>query len=197
MNTPASSSQNMVRILVVDDHPNTATTLARALAQIGPSVDVVSAISGTDALEKVKDKGVDILFTDMIMPEMTGLELIEKMQNHPGGKPSYAYLITAYDVPGLKVTAQRLKVNDVIIKPVRPEKICQIATAAIDGMNHATNPTGKKTPAKRKFKLLLADDVMDNVTLLTRYLEYEGYDQIIARDGQETLNKVRDEMPDL
>ena len=197
MNTPVASPKEMVRILVVDDHPNTATTLARALAQLGPTVDVVSAVSGTDALEKVKDKGVDILFTDMIMPEMTGLELIEKMQNHPGGKPAYTYLVTAYDVPGLKVTAQRLKVNDVIIKPVRPEKICQIATAAMDEMKHAANPAGKKSATKRKFKILVADDVMDNVTLLTRYLEYEGYDQVVARDGLEALNKIRDEVPDL
>jgi two-component system NtrC family sensor kinase len=197
MNTPIAPTQELVRILVVDDHPNTATTLARALAQIGPSVDVVSAVSGTDALEKVKDKGVDILFTDMIMPEMTGLELIEKMQNHPGGKPSYSYLITAYDVPGLKVSAQRLKVNDVIIKPVRPEKICDIANTAIREMKQSTTPTGKKAAVKRKFKILVADDVMDNVTLLTRYLEYEGYDQVIARDGQEALNKVRDEHPDI
>lgn len=197
MNTPVSSPKEMVRILVVDDHPNTATTLARALAQLGPTIDVVSAVSGTDALEKVKDKGVDILFTDMIMPEMTGLELIEKMQNHPGGRPSYTYLVTAYDVPGLKVTAQRLKVNDVIIKPVRPEKICQIATAAMNEMKHAANPIGKKSSTKRKFKILVADDVMDNVTLLARYLEYEGYDQVVARDGLEALNKIRDEMPDL
>jgi len=197
MNTPASPTKDMVRILVVDDHPNTATTLARALAQIGPGVDVVSAVSGMDALAKVKDKGVDILFTDMIMPEMTGLELIEKMQNHPGGKPSYSYLITAYDVPGLKVTAQRLKVNDVIIKPVRPERICQIATRAIGEMTQASSPAGGKQPGKRKFKILVADDVLDNVTLLTRYLEYEGYDQIAAHDGQAALNKARDEMPDL
>ena len=186
-----------MRILVVDDHPNTATTLARALSQIGPAVDVVSAVSGLDALEKVKDKGVDILFTDMIMPEMTGLELVEKLQNHPGGKPAYSYLITAYDVPGLKVSAQRLKVNDVIIKPVRPEKIFQIASNAIREMRQATHPTGKTAAARRKFKILVADDTLDNVTLLTRYLEYEGYDQVIARDGLETLNKVRDELPDL
>jgi CheY-like chemotaxis protein len=83
---------------------------------------------------------VDILITDMIMPEMTGLELIEKLQNHPGGRPAYTYLVTAYDVPGLKVTANRLKVNDVIIKPVRPERICQIATNAIEEMKHSTKP---------------------------------------------------------
>jgi len=43
----------------------------------------------------------------------------------------------------------------------------------------------------------VADDKPDNVTLLARYLEYEGYDYIPARDGLETLDKVRDDLPDL
>ncbi|MBL8103805.1 MAG: response regulator, partial [Anaerolineales bacterium] len=197
MNTSASSQTDQVRILVVDDHPNTAATLARALAQLGPSVDVVSAASGKEALEKVKNKGVDILFTDMIMPEMTGLELIERMKNHSAGRPAYTYLVTAYDVPGLKVTAQRLKVNEVIVKPVRPERICQIASQAMEEMNNVSQPITQPVTSKRKFKILIADDRPDNITLLVRYLEYEGYDQVSARDGVETLEKVRDEMPDL
>lgn len=188
---------DQVRILVVDDHPNTANTLARALAQLGPTVDVMSAVSGREALEKAQSKGVDILFTDMIMPEMTGLELIEKMQHNPGGRPSFTYLVTAYDVPGLKVTAQRLKVNEVIVKPVRPERICQIAMQAMEEMQHSTKSQKKVVNGKKKFKILVADDIPDNVTLLARYLQHEGYDQIIAQDGAETLDKVRDELPDL
>ena len=197
MNTPETTSKDQVRILVVDDHPNTASTLARALTQLGPVVNVVSATSGHDALEKVKTTGVDILFTDMIMPEMTGLELIEKLQSHPAGRPSYTYLVTAYDVPGLKVTAHRLKVNEVIVKPVRPERICQIASNAIDEMKHSTRPVKQAVTSKKKFKILVADDRPDNVTLLTRYLEYEGYEHVQAIDGLETLDKVRDELPDL
>jgi signal transduction histidine kinase/DNA-binding response OmpR family regulator len=182
----------------VDDHPNTATTLARALTQLGSGVDVTSATSGHEALEKIKTKGVDILFTDMIMPEMTGLELIEKMQNHPSGRPAYTYLVTAYDVPGLKVTAHRLKVNEVIVKPVRPERICQIASRAIEEMKHTTRPPKGATAAQaKKFKILVADDRPDNVTLLTRYLEYEGYECVTARDGVEALDKTHDELPDL
>jgi signal transduction histidine kinase/DNA-binding response OmpR family regulator len=191
------TNTNAIRILVVDDHPNTASTLARALAQLGAGVHVTSATSGHEALTKVKDSAVDILITDMIMPEMTGLELIEKLQNHPGGRPAYTYLVTAYDVPGLKVTANRLKVNDVIIKPVRPERICQIATNAIEEMKHSTKPNKAADTGKRKFKILVADDRPDNVTLLARYLEYEGYDQVTAMDGIDALNKVRDELPDL
>ncbi len=197
MTTPEAPQKDQVRILVVDDHPNTAATLARALTQLGPIVDVISATSGHDALEKVKTIGVDILFTDMIMPEMTGLELIEKMHHHPAGRPSFTYLVTAYDVPGLKVTAQRLKVNEVIVKPVRPERIFQIATDAIEEMKHSTKPTKTAATPGKKFKILVADDRPDNVTLLTRYLEYEGYEYVIARDGLETLDKVRDELPDL
>jgi two-component system phosphate regulon sensor histidine kinase PhoR len=133
----------------------------------------------------------------MIMPEMTGLELIEKMQNHPAGRPAYTYLVTAYDVPGLKVTAQRLRVNEVIVKPVRPERICQIATDAIEEMKLSTRPVKRMAVGKKKFKILVADDRPDNITLLTRYLEYEGYEYVAARDGLETLDKVRDELPDL
>jgi signal transduction histidine kinase/DNA-binding response OmpR family regulator len=197
MTTPESTPKDQFRILVVDDHPNTAATLARALSQLGTGVNVISACSGNDALEKVKTIGVDILFTDMIMPEMTGLELIEKMQKHPAGRPAYTYLVTAYDVPGLKVTAQRLKVNEVIVKPVRPERICQIATSAIEEMKHTTQPVKNIVVGKKKFKILVADDKPDNVTLLTRYLGYEGYEYVEARDGLEALDKVRDELPDL
>lgn len=197
MNTHPSPTNDTICILVVDDHPTTARTLARALTQLGPSVDVISATNGMEALEKVRDKGVDILITDMIMPEMTGLELIEKLQNHPGGRPAHTYLVTAYDVPGLKVTAQRLKVDEVLIKPVRPERIYQIVSLDIEEIRHAApfkQPNGRE---KRKFKILVADDVPDNLTLLTRYLEFEGYDYITAQDGMETLIKVQDEMPDL
>ena len=192
-----SATIEQVRILIVDDHPSTATTLARALTQLGPSVDIVSATNGLEALEKVKNKGVDILITDMIMPEMTGLELIEKMQNHPGGRPAHTYLVTAYDVPGLKVTAQRLKVDEVLIKPVRPERIYQIVARNMEDMKHSTNPIKSAGREKRKFKILVADDRPDNVTLLARYLDYEGYDHVSAQDGLETLIKVQDEMPDL
>ena len=91
----------------MDDHPNTAATLARAIAQLGPKVDVVSATSGYEALERVKDGAADILITDMIMPGMSGLELIEQLQNDPAGRPAFSFLITAYDVLGLRLTAAR------------------------------------------------------------------------------------------
>src|SRR5512141_2433018 len=108
LETAADSSH--VKILVVDDHPSTATTLARALAQLGPQIEVLSATSGQEALDQVKNWSADIL-------------------------------ITAYDVPGLNVTARRLKVKEVIVKPVHPERIRQVVLEAMDEMVES-KPTG-------------------------------------------------------
>ncbi|HQV95164.1 MAG TPA: response regulator, partial [Anaerolineales bacterium] len=76
-----------VKILVVDDHPNAATMLARAISQLGTQVKVASATNGNDALEHARNEAVDILITDMVMPEMTGLELIERLNSNPLGRP--------------------------------------------------------------------------------------------------------------
>lgn len=197
MNLPAlSHTFSPVKILVVYDHPNTATTLARALSQLGPKVEVKSATNGLEAIEHVKEGAMDILITDMIMPGMTGLELIEKLQNHPAGRPTFSFLVTAYDVPGLKVTARRLKVKDVIVKPVHPERICQIIVQAMQEMDQ-TKPIRRESTTGKSFKILIADDMPDNLRLLSRYLESEGYGYIEAKDGVEAIEKVRNELPDL
>lgn len=123
------------RILVVDDHPSVALSLARAVSLLGQGIETIVANNGEEALELVKDKPVDILITDMMMPGINGIQLIEKLQSNPGGQPNYIIMITAYEIADLKMSAQRLKVNDVLLKPVRPERICRIVAAAIENLS--------------------------------------------------------------
>ena len=184
------------RILVVDDNPSTAMTLARAIAHISPNLDVVFATDALMALEQVKDDMADLVITDMMMPDMNGLELIEKLRLHPAGGPSYAILITAYDVPGLKESARRIKVNDVLIKPIHPERICQIVSRALEEIR-PSEPVRPPQETRKKFKLLVADDNPSNVTLLSRYLQQEDYSLIVATNGIEALEKTRAEIPGL
>lgn len=189
-------SLSRARVLVVDDHPGTAATLARALSQLGPAIEVISATSARSALDQVRDGAVDLLITDMMMPEMNGLELIDRLKTHPGGHPTFTILITAYDVPGLKESARRLKVNEIIIKPFRPERIVEIVRKALEAMSNPPS-ADQLMPARQPYKILVADDIPDNVSLLARYLQNEGYSFITAPDGCEALNKTRSEMPDL
>jgi two-component system, OmpR family, phosphate regulon sensor histidine kinase PhoR len=197
MSEPALSiSLSQARVLVVDDHPGTATTLARAISQLGPKIEVVSATSGEMALEQAREGAVDLLITDMMMPDMNGLQLIEKMQLHPGGRPTYTILITAYDVPGLKESARRLRVNETIIKPFRPEYIRQIVSKMLEDLG-PSKLLGPTPETRRSSKILIADDVTDNLALLSRYLVNEGYSIITASNGIRALELTRSEMPDL
>ena len=191
-----SAERSRFKILVVDDHPNTATTLARAISQIDSRVEAYSATSGSEALEISKDGAADILITDMMMPEMNGLELIEHLHHHPAGRPAVCLLMTAYALPGLEVTARRLHVRDLIVKPVPPERICLIITRLIEELDQAKLPSSKPGP-RNAFNILIADDQPDNQILLSRFLGNEGYGYINATDGLATLEKVRSELPDL
>ena len=128
----AYSGSAPVYILVVDDHPSSAATMARVIAQLGPGVRVLSSESGGEALTLMQNKKMDILITDLVMPGMTGLELIEKIQIMTNNRPAYTILMTAYDVPGLKEIARRLMVNEVISKPVQPDSVCRIITRAVE-----------------------------------------------------------------
>ena len=123
-----------VKILVVDDYPNAAALLARSLARLDSRVEVMSATSALQALECVQDSAVDIVITDMDMPEITGLELIEKLQEHPAGRPIVSVLFTASHAPELEIRARHLNVREVLHKPIHPERVCQIISQVLEEM---------------------------------------------------------------
>ena len=106
------------KVLIVDDHPNTADMLARAISRLSPDIEVYAATSGYEAVEHAKNKAVDILITDMMMPEMTGLKLIETLAMQ-SLSPAVSFLLTAYDSTELREAAQRTSVKDVIAKSLR------------------------------------------------------------------------------
>jgi DNA-binding response OmpR family regulator len=183
-----------VKLLIVDDHPNTAAMLARVLSKFDTPVDITTASGGEEALKMIGDQGVDILITDFMMPGVNGLELIEKLRGSQ--KSAHIILITAYDTPDLAVSAQRLNVQDYLVKPVQPEKIRGIVGKVIDGLRPSFTQR-KVTGFQRDFKILVADDNPDNLRLLSSRLQNEGYHFIPAWDGEEALAKTRSEKPDL
>lgn len=65
-------------ILVVDDEPRTREGISKTLEQWAQySIEVISASTGRDAIKIVSERPIDILITDIRMPEMTGLEVIQ------------------------------------------------------------------------------------------------------------------------
>jgi len=193
MSTP-SSNPAAARIVIVDDHPHTASMLARALGTFQTPVEILTACGGEEALEVIGRRPPDVLITDFMMPGMNGLELIEKLKD--GREPALTILVTAYDSPGLAATARRLKVNEYLIKPVQPETIRELVGKALERLA-APKPSSAQIPPASHFTILVADDYPDNIRLLARHLESEGYTFLTAADGDEALQRVRADHPDL
>jgi two-component system response regulator YesN len=103
-----------ISILVVDDNPAMATALADILEVKGFVVH--TAASGAEALEIMRKQPVDILLTDVKMPEMNGLEL------YRGTRKLYPRLITifmtAYSADDLIQLGMAEGVKTVLTKPV-------------------------------------------------------------------------------
>ena len=152
--TDQALTKTQTHILVVDDHPSTSKTLALALSKLGSDVKVIASTSGYEALELISGNHIDVFITDLMMPGMSGLELFEKMQAHPGGRPTYSIIITAYNVPGLKETAIRLKIDEIIIKPFDPERMVQIVGDALNKIHQKTAPAPREE--SYPFKILVA-----------------------------------------
>jgi CheY-like chemotaxis protein len=140
MSEPTSTAPEVqARILIVDDHPNTGSTLARILEGIHPSVEILIALNGREALALVGE-GIDVLIVDYLMPDMTGLELIERLRALPTRQPARTILISAHHSPELVELSQRVQVDDYLVKPVYPKQIRGLVEGVLRDLYPASLP---------------------------------------------------------
>jgi PAS domain S-box-containing protein len=120
-------------ILLVEDEAGLRRTLARSLTELG--YHIIEAGNGQEAMALWKRHGrdVDLLFTDVVMPEgMTGLELAERLRAmRPGLKSVISSGYSAEAVQG-----GRLAAPDLVYLP-KPYEIRQLAKVIRDTLNHA------------------------------------------------------------
>jgi DNA-binding NtrC family response regulator len=107
------------RILIVDDEPNVRLNYRVTLETEG--FEVREASDGGAALRELAGKDFDLAILDMRMPEMDGLELLERMRERKIQTP--VVIITAYgDIPHA-VRAMKLGAIDFLQKPLTPEAL--------------------------------------------------------------------------
>lgn len=112
------------RFLVVDDSSIVRKVVKKVLNLSGINLDVVlEAENGKEALEVLSNEWVDLVFLDINMPVMNGIEFLKKMREIDEIKNTSVVVIST---EGSKARKQELKELDVIAylrKPVTPEKI--------------------------------------------------------------------------
>jgi DNA-binding NtrC family response regulator len=104
--------------LIVDDDLMTRQTLAMALAD---EYDTLMARNGKEALTLLAGEEVDIVLTDLDMPEMNGIELLAQINGFDSPKP--VILITGQGTIETAVQAMKLGASDYVTKPVNIDRL--------------------------------------------------------------------------
>jgi len=108
------------RILVVDDDHPTLTLLARILRNEGFHF-VEKANSGQAALEKCQTSPPDIVFMDIEMPDLSGIETMQMM--HDQGIPALVVLVSASPLSQYVMAAKQNNAAGFLVKPLSPKLV--------------------------------------------------------------------------
>ncbi|MCF8110269.1 MAG: response regulator [Desulfobacteraceae bacterium] len=115
------------KVLVVDDEKHICENVKNILAK--NDFEVEEAHSAQEALEKMGGDSFSLLISDMVMPNMNGLELVKQVKEKwPSTK---ALIMTAYASTDTAVKAIQLGALDYITKPFTPEELREIVNLAV------------------------------------------------------------------
>lgn len=126
----------MWKLLIADDEPKIRRGLMKVLPWNELNIDVVGeAENGLIALELAKQLQPDILFVDICMPFLDGLELIEQLQSVLDR--SVIIVISGHDEFNYAQKAVKLNVFEYLLKPVMKNKLLTVVTSAIQVLEEA------------------------------------------------------------
>ncbi len=84
----------MPKILIADDEPS-LRLLVKATLSVNKSFDLIEATDGSEALIKAQNESPDILLLDVMMPNLSGFEVCERLKNDPKTKDIIIIMLTA------------------------------------------------------------------------------------------------------
>ncbi len=108
-------------ILAVDDSSTVRKFVSVALSMQG--FTVLTACDGMDALEKLPGAQVDLVITDLNMPNMDGFELIRSLRENPQYRELPVIILSSLSDAGSKERGFELGVGSYLVKPFSLEKI--------------------------------------------------------------------------
>jgi CheY-like chemotaxis protein len=135
------------QVLVIDDDAVVGRSFDRVLSNKG--YDVSTALSGEEALDTIKESEFDVVFTDLKMPGMDGLEVAERIKARCPWTP--VVVITGYGTEDNEARASVLGVSGFVHKPLTPDIIESVTLKAInesEAILHAAEQTEVPEVAK-------------------------------------------------
>ena len=199
------------KIMIVDDEPMNVKLLAAML----PSdlYDPICAYNGGEALQKVAEESPDLILLDVMMPGLDGYEVTRILKNDLKSQDIPIILVTAFGGTDNKIRGIETGADEFINKPVNKLELLarvnsllrlkhyqdQLKARTCSILSFTANQQQKHpfAEADSQPRILIVEDNEMDAKLIQRSLEGEPYHIKLVKDGEETLNTVRQEKIDL
>ena len=145
------------RVLVAEDDPDTRCILSTYLTHHG--YHVLATADGDQAWEIAMDNGVDLALLDVVMPGLSGVELLERLKTLDPAPE--VILLTAYATVAQAVEAIKLGAFDYLQKPFSPRQVLDVVGRAWTARQLKTVPLHELTPREREVLALLTEGKAD------------------------------------
>jgi two-component system, chemotaxis family, chemotaxis protein CheY len=120
----AKEKHNMAKILVVDDSSTVRDEVAGFLRKNGLEVD--TAVDGKDGLAKLRaNPGVKLVVSDVNMPNMDGLTMVEKIRSELANTAVNVVMLTTESSPAMKERGKAAGVRGWIVKPFKGDAVLE------------------------------------------------------------------------
>jgi CheY-like chemotaxis protein len=185
------------RLLVVEDDAAERMSIEELLRHDDIAID--TAGDGAQALRMLADGGYDCVVLDLRLPDMTGFDLIDRVQEQPALQNLPIIVFTGKDLTAAEDARLRKAAKSVVIKGVElPERLLD-ETALFLHRVIADLPPPKQRMVQRLHesddalkakRVLVVDDDVRNIFALSSVLERHGMAVVAAGTGQEAIEKV-------
>ncbi|CAN1211028.1 response regulator [Tumidithrix helvetica PCC 7403] len=119
----------MTTVLVVEDTPSQQELIVSYLIEAG--FTVIAANNGQEALKKIAGKNLDVVLTDLVMPDMSGLELCRNLKKNPATKDVPVVACTSKNQELDRLWGMKQGINVYITKPFTREDILRAVRSVI------------------------------------------------------------------
>jgi CheY-like chemotaxis protein len=120
-------AQGTRRLLVVEDNPTEQRTIVELLGD--NDIEIATASTGTEAFETLLDRPFDCCVLDLRLPDMTGFELLDRIQQEPSLREVPVVVFTGKELSTLEQDRLRTAAKSVVLKEVQsPERLLDETT---------------------------------------------------------------------
>src|SRR4029450_2501579 len=142
----------MPKVLVVDDSLSVRKVVQRALE--AKRIEVLSAASGTEAMEQIAREAPDLVVCDVIMPDMDGYQICDFVKKHPALGKTPVLLISGIVNSTVLERAAKVRSDDVMRKPFAADELLDRIEGFLPGEGRgaasARLPAAARAPAARR-----------------------------------------------